>query len=198
MDFPLGTELPYARNGAVISDRDAWFQVKVSKPSPADLAGPPFSDSEEPSMGVGRLDDTECRLIRPSLDPSLVQSVSMVKAEPSVVSVLGDMVCCGYTGTEVEDISSDIDRSVFIALRFEELPLLLSDRGFPALDDGLYRQSAPQDRHRAHIGLALLHLTFAKKHPSQEALNLDCRGFAGGVLLEDEASKRWALKDSSM
>jgi hypothetical protein len=48
--------------------------------------------------------------------------------------------------------------------------------GFPARLDGLYPHSVPVVRHREQIGLSLLHLTLAKKHPSQEALNRGCRG----------------------
>tara|TARA_R110002060_G_scaffold62574_6_gene71944 strand:+ start:75 stop:278 length:204 start_codon:yes stop_codon:yes gene_type:complete len=48
--------------------------------------------------------------------------------------------------------------------------------GLPARDDGEYLQSAPQARHREQIGRALLHLTFARKHVSQDARNLEYRG----------------------
>ena len=93
------------------------------------------------------------------------------------------------------DGSSAIDTSTLLAivLRFVWLPLLPSDLGFPALDDGLYLQSAPHAKHRAHIGRAFEHLTFARKQPSHEALRRDWRGFMAGVatvVLEEEASKR--------
>lgn len=58
-----------------------------------------------------------------------------------------------------------------LALILEVLVCLFA-LGLPALDDGLYLQSVPQVRQREHMGLALLHLTLAKKHPSQDALNL--------------------------
>lgn len=41
--------------------------------------------------------------------------------------------------------------------------------GLPALEDGLYLQSVPQVRQREQIGRALLHLTLARKQPSQLA-----------------------------
>lgn len=50
--------------------------------------------------------------------------------------------------------------------------------GLPALEDGLYLQSVPQVRQREQIGRALLHLTFARKHPSQLARKRWIRGFA--------------------
>jgi len=56
------------------------------------------------------------------------------------------------------------------------LPLLASDFGLPARDDGLYLQSVPQVRHRKHIGRDLLHLTLARKQLSHEALSLECLG----------------------
>jgi hypothetical protein len=65
-----------------------------------------------------------------------------------------------------------------------ELLVLVSVLGLPILNDGLYLQSAPHVRQREHIGLVLLHLTFAKKHPSQEALNL-CRWVLFETLLDD-------------
>jgi hypothetical protein len=46
-----------------------------------------------------------------------------------------------------------------------------SGLGFPARKDGLYLHSAPNVRHREHIGRPLLHLTLARKHVSQDALN---------------------------
>lgn len=57
-----------------------------------------------------------------------------------------------------------------------------SDLGLPTRQEGLYIQSAPDTRHREHIGRALLHLTLARKQVSHEALNLHSRGefrFAG-------------------
>jgi hypothetical protein len=56
--------------------------------------------------------------------------------------------------------------------------------GFPALDEGLYLQSVPQVRHLAHIGLDLLHLTFARKHPSHEARSRGMRGLPA-IFVED-------------
>lgn len=50
--------------------------------------------------------------------------------------------------------------------------------GLPALEDGLYLQSVPQVRQREQIGRALLHLTFARKQPSQLARKRWIRGFA--------------------
>lgn len=35
----------------------------------------------------------------------------------------------------------------------------------------------PQARQREQIGLALEHLTLARKHPSHDALSRGCRGF---------------------
>lgn len=49
--------------------------------------------------------------------------------------------------------------------------------GLPALEDGLYLQSVPQVRQREQIGRALLHLTFARKQPSQLARKRGIRGF---------------------
>jgi hypothetical protein len=63
--------------------------------------------------------------------------------------------------------SSDIDR----CFDTDGRPFLPSDFGFPAREDGLYLHSAPKARHREHIGRTLLHLTFARKQVSQEALN---------------------------
>jgi hypothetical protein len=59
--------------------------------------------------------------------------------------------------------------------------LELLDFGFPPLTDGEYLHSIPQVRHLEQTGLALEHLTFAKKHPSQDARSRGCRG----LLLED-------------
>lgn len=50
--------------------------------------------------------------------------------------------------------------------------------GLPALEDGLYLHSVPQVRQREQIGRALLHLTFARKQPSQLARKRWIRGFA--------------------
>ena len=62
--------------------------------------------------------------------------------------------------------------------------LFLLAFGLPALEDGLYLQSVPQVRQREHIGRALLHLTLAKKHPSQLARRRWMRGLADD-LVED-------------
>jgi hypothetical protein len=62
--------------------------------------------------------------------------------------------------------------------------LELSDLGFPARLDGEYRHSIPQVKHREQTGLALEHLTLAKKQPSQDARRRGCRG----LLEEDMAA----------
>lgn len=59
-------------------------------------------------------------------------------------------------------------------------PLEASAFGFPALLDGEYRHSRPQAKHLEHKGLALEHLTLAKKQPSQDARR------RGGRVLELE------------
>jgi len=53
----------------------------------------------------------------------------------------------------------------------------LSDLGLPALLEGEYRHSMPQERHLEHMGRALEHLTLARKHPSQDARRRGWRGF---------------------
>ena len=60
-----------------------------------------------------------------------------------------------------------------------ELP---SDFGLPALLEGEYRHSIPQARHREQIGLALEHLTFARKQPSQDARSRGWRGFEDDIV----------------
>ena len=62
-----------------------------------------------------------------------------------------------------------------------------SDLGFPVRLDGEYRHSIPQVRHREHNGLALEHLTFARKQPSQEARRRGWRGFVEAMIGE----RRW-------
>ena len=59
----------------------------------------------------------------------------------------------------------------------ERLRLELSALGFPARLEGEYRHSIPQVRQREQIGLALEHLTLARKHPSHDARRRGCRGF---------------------
>ena len=71
--------------------------------------------------------------------------------------------------------------------------------GLPALEDGLYLQSVPQVRQREQIGRALLHLTFARKQPSQLARKRWIRGFAAAFeiniasLHNCRRSKFWVL-----
>lgn len=62
--------------------------------------------------------------------------------------------------------------------------------GLPALEDGLYLQSVPQVRQREHMGRALLHLTFAKKQPSQLARKRWMRGLANDFVEDIMVSKR--------
>lgn len=54
---------------------------------------------------------------------------------------------------------------------------LESDFGLPALLEGEYLQSMPQARHLEQIGLALEHLTLARKQPSQDARRRGWRSF---------------------
>jgi hypothetical protein len=72
---------------------------------------------------------------------------------------------------EPED-SSDND----LCFDMEERVFLLSPFGLPAREEGLYLHSAPNARHREHIGRALLHLTLARKQVSQDALNFGLWG----------------------
>lgn len=64
---------------------------------------------------------------------------------------------------------------------FAWAPPLCSDLGLPARLEGEYRHSIPHARQREHMGRALEHLTFAKKHPSHEARSRGWRALVEAI-----------------
>lgn len=107
---------------------------------------------------------------------SLVGLDGVVHSESRLLAVkclpFGIVICDEYATVEEVGRLDVMVSPVVSTSEFFRASLL----GFPARDEGLYLQSNPQVRQREHIGRLLLHLTLARKQPSQEALNLVCRG----------------------
>lgn len=82
------------------------------------------------------------------------------------------------------DLSSPMPAMSFVSgLECPWLLLLASALGLPARLEGEYRHSMPHARHREQMGLALEHLTLARKHPSHEARRRGWRALAGEAMV---------------
>lgn len=118
----------------------------------------------------------------PSAEPDEIdQFVSKVNTGLFFLSEAMDIAWESNTKGECKASAMLISWLAILTLMLELL-IRLSALGLPTLNDGLYLQYVPQVRQREHIGLVLLHLTFAKKHPSHEALNLWRRGLFEALL----------------
>ena len=111
---------------------------------------------------------------RPHLTGQLVSNVKMG------VFFLSDAIVIVFEPKKKGDGNAELVIILGFAMLMLMLGLLfvLFALGLPALEDGLYLQSVPQVRQREQIGRALLHLTFARKQPSQLARRRWIRGFA--------------------
>ena len=110
----------------------------------------------------------------PDLTGHLVSNVKMGVFFPS------DVIVIVFESKQKGDGNAElviISRLAMLMLMLVSLFVLFAF-GLPALEDGLYLQSVPQLRQREQIGRALLHLTFARKQPSQLARKRWIRGFA--------------------
>jgi hypothetical protein len=155
----------------VISVRGVFVHEKDGSKSPP-LITKSSSSAKLSIAGMGMVvGDIECLCIRPSIELGVGgQSVSCLYEDECSSSMNIDGVV--YAPVDVFECSgSDMRLDIL-----DWHPLLPSDFGLPARDDGLYLQSDPYVRHREHSGRALLHLTFAKKQQSHDSLNLECRG----------------------